>query len=379
MKMFDNIRPYYDSEICAAFEKLLADKAFLQGAQSLMPKEIVEKFKQIYTKISTIDEFQHLFMMPMLEIILQKKSCEISFSGKENVIQPALFISNHRDIIVDPAFLQYFLHSNGFKTSQIAIGNNLAAADFILSFMRLNKSFIVLRHLSAGEQIAAFKELSAYIRHTITETKASIWIAQREGRAKDSNDFTQASILKMFALSGQNSFIDNLKPLNICPVSISYEYDCCDFLKVKEMQQQRDNEHFIKSTEDDVLSMKTGLFGYTKHLHYSFTPCINAELDKIAAKNLPRKEQVEQIISLIDRQIHSAYKIFPINYFAYDLLYQTSRFSEFYTENDKQIFNSYFEKQISKIDLENIDKDFCIKKLLEMYSNTLKNNILARR
>ncbi|MDR2684376.1 MAG: 1-acyl-sn-glycerol-3-phosphate acyltransferase, partial [Prevotellaceae bacterium] len=340
--MFEDIRPYFDGEIGAVFEKLLANRVFMQAAEKIMPKELIDEFRQNYLKITTIDAFQKAFMLPMLEIFLQKKSCELTFSGIKNIVPSALFISNHRDIITDPAFLQYILAKNNFRTSQIAIGNNLAAADWILAFMKLNKSFIIKRNLSRGEQITAFKELSAYIRHAVTEQKAAIWIAQREGRAKDSNDRTQASILKMFALSGNGSLIENLKTLNICPLSISYEYDACDFLKVKEMQQNRDNEHFIKTIEDDILSMHTGIFGYIGHLHYAFTPCINAELDIIEQKNLPRNEQIEQIISLIDKQIHLAYKIYPINYFAFDTLYKTKKYSDFYTKNNAENFQHYF-------------------------------------
>ncbi|MDR1543562.1 MAG: 1-acyl-sn-glycerol-3-phosphate acyltransferase [Prevotellaceae bacterium] len=371
--MFDDIRPYYDSEIQAVFEKLLENQVFMQGAEMVMPKKLIEKFQQIYKNITTIDAFQEAFMFPMLEGLLQKKSCELTFSGVENLSLSTLFLSNHRDIIVDPAFLQYVLVKNGLKTSQIAIGNNLAAADWILAFMRLNKSFIIKRNLSRGEQITAFKELSAYIRHAVTEQKSAVWIAQREGRAKNSDDRTQVSILKMFALSGNGTFIENLKALNICPLSISYEYDSCDFLKVKEMQQSRDNEYFTKSTQDDVRSMQTGIFGYTGHLHYAFTPCINEKLDLISQKNLPRNEQIEQTISLIDKQIHAAYKIYPINYFACDTLFQTQKYSAFYSENDIKIFEKYFENQILKIDLPDIDKDFCLQKLLEMYSNGLIN------
>ena len=374
---FSNIRPFFDSEIQSAFEFLLSSDVFMQAAREIFPEEIIENFKKNYPKIDTINSFQVQFMMPMLQRLLQKKQCNITFSGIENIQHSAVFLSNHRDIVVDPAFLQYVFMANNFNTTQIAMGDNLLAADWILTLVRINKSFIIKRNLSKGEQITAFKELSAYIRHVITERNESIWIAQREGRAKDSNDCTQPSILKMFSLSGSGNLIENIKSLNICPLSISYEYDACDYLKVKEFLQKIENENFIKTKEDDVLSMKTGILGYTGSLHYAFNTCINDELDKIAEQKLPRNEQVEQIIKIIDNKIYASYKFFPINYFAYDKLYSENGFEKFY-QNDEEFLEKYIENQINKIDLENFNKKLAEKRFLEMYSNTLKNFLESR-
>jgi len=374
---FSGIRPYFDNEIQSAFELLLSNEMFMQSARQIFPNEIIENFKQIYPKIDTVNTFQTQFMQPMLQLLLQKKECNITYSGFENIQQSAIFLSNHRDIVVDPAFLQYILMLNGLVTTQVAFGNNLVATEWILVFLRLNKSFIVKRNLSKGEQIAAFKELSAYIRHVITERNESIWIAQREGRAKDSNDCTQPSILKMFSLSGNGNLIDNLKPLNICPLSISYEYDACDYLKIKEFLQYIEDENFVKTTKDDVLSMQTGVIGYTGNLHYAFNSCINDELDKIAEQKLTRNEQVEMIIKIIDEKIYNSYKFFPINYLAYDKLYNEHNFEKFY-QNEKENLEKYIENQINKIDLPNFDREIAEKRFLEMYSNTLKNNLKLR-
>jgi hypothetical protein len=269
------------------------------------------------------------------------------------------------------------LVKNRLHTSEIAIGNNLAAAEWMLTLMRINKSFIVFRNLLKGEQVSAFIELSAYIKHTITEKNESIWIAHRQGRAKDSNDFTQRSLLKMFALNGNDSIINNLKQLKISPLTISYEYDPCDFLKAKEFQQLRDNENFQKNQLDDVTSMQTGALGFTGKVHYAFLPCINEELDKIEGLKLPRNEKVNAITEFIDRQIHKSYKIYPNNYIAFDKLYNKEQFINYYSKNDLEKFENYIKNQISKIDLENIDRDFCREKILEMYSNPLKNYLLA--
>lgn len=374
---FDKIRPYLNHEIQAVFSQLVANDEVLQGAGVVMPSELIEDFLQNYEQIADIDSFQKRYMLPMLENLKKIKRTEITFSEIEHYRPSALLLSNHRDIIMDSAFLQYVLVSNGFRTSEIAIGNNLMAKPWITAAMRINKSFIVRRNLTKGEQISAFVELSSYIANTITTERNSIWLAHREGRAKDSDDRTQVSLLKMLALSGKGSFIENLKTLNIQPLSISYEYDACDYLKAKELQQKRDNPYFEKSTMDDVKSMQIGALGFASTIHYSFTPIINDELDKISMLRLPRNKEVELVAELIDRQIHKAYKIYKSNYIAYDMLKGEKFYESFYNSEEKTIFANYIAGQVSKIDLDNVDKEFCTEKILEMYANPLKNKLSA--
>ncbi|MDO4725860.1 MAG: 1-acyl-sn-glycerol-3-phosphate acyltransferase [Porphyromonadaceae bacterium] len=374
---FDKIRPYLNHEIQAVFSQLVANDEVLQGAGVVMPSELIEDFLQNYEQIADIDSFQKRYMLPMLENLKKIKRTEITFSEIEHYRPSALLLSNHRDIIMDSAFLQYVLVSNGFRTSEIAIGNNLMAKPWITAAMRINKSFIVRRNLTKGEQISAFVELSSYIANTITTERNSIWLAHREGRAKDSDDRTQVSLLKMLALSGKGSFIENLKTLNIQPLSISYEYDACDYLKAKELQQKRDNPYFEKSTMDDVKSMQIGALGFASTIHYSFTPTINDELDKISMLRLPRNKEVELVAELIDRQIHKAYKIYKSNYIAYDMLKGEKFYESFYNSEEKTIFANYIAGQVSKIDLDNVDKEFCTEKILEMYANPLKNKLSA--
>lgn len=374
---FDKIRPYLNHEIQAVFSQLVANDEVLQGAGVVMPSELIEDFLQNYEQIADIDSFQKRYMLPMLENLKKIKRTEITFSEIEHYRPSALLLSNHRDIIMDSAFLQYVLVSNGFRTSEIAIGNNLMAKPWITAAMRINKSFIVRRNLIKGEQISAFVELSSYIANTITTERNSIWLAHREGRAKDSDDRTQVSLLKMLALSGKGSFIENLKTLNIQPLSISYEYDACDYLKAKELQQKRDNPDFEKSTMDDVKSMQIGALGFASTIHYSFTPTINDELDKISMLRLPRNKEVELVAELIDRQIHKAYKIYKSNYIAYDMLKGEKFYESFYNSEEKTIFANYIAGQVSKIDLDNVDKEFCTEKILEMYANPLKNKLSA--
>lgn len=376
---FGDIRPYLNSEIQVVFRQLLGNDEVLAGASAVMPIALIDDLKRNYEQISDIDTFQERYMYPMLENLKKIKKTEITFSGTDNISQPALFLSNHRDILTDSAFLQYVLVKNGLRTSEIAIGNNLMVKPWIAAAMRINKSFVVRRNITKGEQLSAFLELSGYIAYAITCKNESIWLAHREGRAKDSDDRTQISLLKMLALSGEGSFIENIKRLNIQPLSISYEYDACDYLKAKELQQKRDDEAFTKSSMDDVVSMQVGALGVASEIHYAFTPCINSKLDEISALHLPRNREVEMVASLIDRQIHGAYKIYKSNYIAFDMLESGNSFRKFYSSEEKINFANYIDSRISKIDLVDVDIEFCRRTLLEMYANPLRNKMVADR
>ena len=240
----------------------------------------------------------------------------------------------------------------------------------------MNKSFVVRRNLSVREQLTASKHLSEYIHHAIIRKEESIWVAQREGRAKDSDDRTQISLLKMLALSPEkSSFIDSIKELNIIPTALSYEYDPCDFLKAKEFQQKRDDPEYKKTQHDDLLNMETGILGQKGRVIFRFGKCINDELDKITEHD--KRIQVEIVAGIIDREIHRNYEIYPGNYIAYDLLNDGNRFADKYTTEDVDNFKSYLNGQIEKIDLDNKDIPFLWSKMLEMYSNTLKNYLIA--
>ena len=221
------------------------------------------------------------------------------------------------------------------------------------------------------------KLFSNYVT-AITEMKSSVWIAQREGRAKDSNDVTQESILKMFAFSGTGTFIENLKPLNIRPTAISYEFDPCDYLKAMELQQKRDNPDFVKSKADDMRSMAIGIQGKKGRINYTCAPCINAELDKIAAQTSNRKEQVQRVKDLIDQNIYAGYIMYPINYVAYEALTGNNQFYDKITTEERMSAESYIESQLAKIDLPNADARYLRLIFLEMYANPLMNHYHIR-
>ncbi len=370
---FENIRPYNPEELHDAFARLIQEPTFLKVVEHVIPEIPIETLSAQLLKVPNATTFQKTFIVPILNKIEATRTKGITASGIETTKQPALFISNHRDIVMDSALLDLVLFRAGYDSVEIGIGDNLLTAPWISTFMRINKNFIVKRSLPLREMPSAFLELSGYIRYALTEKKTSLWIAQREGRTKDSNDRTQESILKMFALSGTDSFINNLKDLNICPVTISYEYDPCDFLKAREFQQKRDNEDFKKGAQDDLISMQTGIYGYKGHVHYKFTTSINPELEEIALTYEHRKTQIEAIVKLIDHRIHSNYVIYPINKVAYDELLNTTRFASEVSTTERAEVDSYLEQQLGKIELPTMDYAFVRRKLLEMYANPLIN------
>ena len=374
---FDEIRCFKDEEVHAALERLSDEKQFMKVMSTiypLLPKEVI---KQRLMTFQSNFSFQKEIIYPFLQYLEANKTTGIKLNGVEMIQKEDayLYISNHRDIILDSAFLCGKFIEKGMDTVEIAIGDNLLIYPWIEDLARVNKSFIVKRGLSARSVLESSQRLSAYIAHTITDKKQSVWIAQREGRAKDSNDKTQESLLKMFNMSGEGAFIENLIQLNICPLSISYEYDPCDFLKAKEFQLRRDQPEFKKQAQDDLINMETGVMGYKGKVIYEITGSINNDLREIGEKFNHRNEQIAQTALLIDKRIHSNYSIFANNRIAYDLLQGEERFKHEYSLMEKLDFDHYLSKQIAKIDIENKDENFLRNKLLEMYANPLINKL----
>lgn len=378
---FDKIRCYNNDEIPDALERLSNEKKFMKVVSTiypLLPKDVI---KQRLMGYKTNYEFQKNFVYPFLQNIEANLTKGIDIVGLEkiDITKPYLYISNHRDIILDSALLCAKLIERELDTVEIAIGDNLLAFPWIEELVRVNKSFIVRRGLSPRQNLESSILLSEYIDYTINEKQQSIWLAQREGRAKDANDRTQESLLKMLNMGGKSDFSSNLSRLNICPLCISYEYDPCDFLKAKEFHQRRDNHDFKKQAQDDLISMSTGVMGYKGKVVYAVTGDINQELKDMSKETKNKSELVSRTAELIDRRIHSNYVIYSINKVAYDLLTGSSRFEKEYSMMEKLDFESYIEKQIQKIDLENKDDNFLRKKILEMYANPLINFLNSQK
>lgn len=378
---FNDIAPYDDSIFKQKMEQLVKEPGFIHAVNYTMPPNDVPTLVDELLKIDNKYDFQHQVMFPFLEMLAKTTTKGITLGGIKyiNASLNYTFITNHRDIVLDASFLNLAFLRKNLPTSEVAIGNNLLIYDWITDLVRLNKSFIVKRDTGVREALMAAKKLSAYIHYCILEKKESVWIAQREGRAKDSSDHTQDSLIKMLALNGEGKFIDRLKEINLMPVSISYEYDPNDYLKAKEFLLKRRDPNFKKSQRDDLFSMETGLIKNKGKVHFQLTPRINSKLDQIG--DLKDNNQAARHVGcLIDQAIHRSYEIFGINYVAYDMLHHTERFARKYDEGKKQSFIDYVNGQIAKIDVPDItveEHDFLVERMLVMYSNPLKNKLRA--
>lgn len=372
---FEDIRPLNQDEVQAAIEDLLASEEFRHALQYVKPNLDWDQLCAAMRACKTKEEFKSTLAYDAVMTVAKKTTFSLTISGRSRLPEgkPACtFISNHRDIVLDASFLNVMLYDVGYGMTQVAIGDNLLIRPWIKTFVRLNNSFIVKRGVSVRQMLEVSGTLSAYINHTIKDTKESIWIAQREGRAKDSNDRTQPSVLKMLYMAGEKDVIGNLKSLNIVPVAISYEFDPCDYLKAQEFQLKRDNPEYHKTQRDDLLSMETGILGQKGRVHFTISKLINDQLDQLDPA-MDRNELFAAVASIIDKEIYRHYRFYPNNYIAYDLLNGTRRFSDHYGLKDKKAFEEYLQKQLDKIVIPNKDENFLRKKILEMYANPLKN------
>jgi len=378
---FKDIEPYSDDEFKARMADLVREPGFEHAVKYVMPDVNFPEFVEMLRHVPDNQAFQRDVMLPFLQLLVNRTTSGVTIGGLEN-INPALnytYMSNHRDIVLDASFLNYGFLTHGLPTSEVAIGNNLLIYDWITELVKLNKSFIVKRNLKLTKALEAAKQLSAYIHYAINEKHQSVWIAQREGRAKDSNDRTQEAVVKMLALNGDGSVTENLEAINVMPVSITYEYDPNDYLKATEFLLKKLDPEFKKSQHDDLLSMETGLLQPKGRVHFEIGKCINDELVTLPAES-DKSEVVKRVCSLIDSNIHSGYHIYPINYVAYDKLNHTDRFAGQYSEEEAYGFMEYLERQLDKVRLENVssdDRSFMLEMMLVMYSNPLKNKLLA--
>ena len=376
---FDEIRPYAPEELPQVFEELIADPMFKAVVGQVMPGIPFDMIAAQMRQCKTNLDFQKAFFYRLLKDLVQKcaKGLVFDCSAIKDKSINYTFISNHRDIVLDSAFLCVLLIENGMNTVEIAIGDNLLIYPWIKKIVRINKSFIVKRGLGLREQLKSSMLMSSYMHYAISQKHENIWIAQRQGRAKDSNDRTQDSILKMMVMGGEGDIFDRLKEMNLVPLSLSYEFDPCDYLKAKEAQQKRDDANFKKSEADDLTNMQIGIYGYKGHIHFQTAACINDELDEIKSRNLPKTEVFTVIAELIDKHIHQNYHLYPCNYIAMDALNGDSKFADKYTEEDKAQFEGYLAKQMEKIDLPNKDMDFLRHYMLTMYANPAINHLKA--
>lgn len=381
---FDEIRPYDTGEVQQAFNELLADRQFstmLRGIVPWLPKSLRNAvLKMAFIGVKSPLDFQKRFMKPIVRHIIRKHTDGCTFDDKclsRDFSLRYTFVSNHRDIVLDSALLDVMLVEAGYPTTvEIGIGDNLLIYPWIKRLVRMNKAFTVRRGLTPKEMLRSSQIMSRYIHYAVTQKHENIWIAQREGRAKDSDDRTQDSVLKMLAMGGEGKTIDSLREINIVPLTISYEFDPCDYLKAQEFQQKRDNPAFKKSRQDDLDNMKTGIFGYKGRVHYHCAAPINTWIDELG--DLPKTEFFAALSKRIDHELHANYRLFPCNYIALDELEETKKYAQHYTEADKKRFEDYLKGQLEKVKIANPDVKFLRERMLTMYANPLRNYLKAK-
>lgn len=379
---FSDIAPYDDSDFQHYMSRLVKEPGFEHAIRYVMPDVKYPEMVQNLLQIKSKDEFQRTIMQGMLELLERMTTSGVTDSGLEDfdASKSVLFITNHRDIVLDASFLGLAMLRHGLPAQEVALGDNLLIFDWIEDLVRLNKGIIVKRNLRLTKALEAARQLSGYIHHCIGEKHESVWIAQREGRAKDSNDVTQESVIKMLALAGDGAtVVERLLELNITPTAISYEYDPNDYLKAREFLARRRDPEFKKSQRDDLFSMETGILQFKGHVHFAVCECINPALEELRDVT-DKVEIVRRVCAIIDREIHTAYKFFPLNYIAYDRVNHTDRFASEYTPQDVEQFDAYLNKQIDKVDLPDItpeERAFMIDAVTDMYANPLKNYLKA--
>ena len=374
---FDSIRPFEPNELPEVFDRMLQNEQFLQVLAYLYPGVPKEAIGMKMHQCKTNLDFQKTFCYDFLKKLLAKASLGIDTDFKNiDLGKRHTFVSNHRDIVLDSALLHASLFDAGSDTTtEIAIGDNLLKLPWVKDLVRINKSFIVERSLPMRQMLMASKRLSEYMHFVINEKNDNIWIAQREGRAKNSDDRTQEAILKMMTMGGEGSVAKRLLQLHIVPLAISYEYDPCDFLKAREMQLRRDVEGWKKGPMDDVVSMQTGIMGYKGHIYYHCAPCIDEWLNTLP-EDMPKGDFYKTVATHIDHEIWRGYRLYPGNYVALDLLHGTSEYTDKYTDADRATFEKYIDGQLAKIqDLPNPDMAYLRERILEMYANPAINQL----
>lgn len=372
MSKFDEIRPFYDHEVNEALRGIARDPMMKALMSFTFPDVDKQVWREQFKNIHSISEFQHQFIAFTIRQILAKSSEGLTTSGFDQLDKntPYLFVSNHRDIVLDTSLLNLVLLEKEFIMTSSAIGDNLVQKSFLHVLAKLNRNFLVQRGLPIREQLKSSQTMSEYIEQLLHHEKRSVWIAQREGRTKDGNDATQQGVLKMLAMAGGDlSLTDYFKTLKIVPISISYEYDPTDSLKMPQLLAKHRDEEYIKGKDEDFMTMLSGVLGQKKRIHLHAGKVLDTELDDVAAKIENKNKQLQAIAQIIDDSIIQNYKLWPTKYIAYDLLHDTDTYASQYTEQEKQLFVRRLDMRIDPSDA--VSKEF----FLEMYANPLINKM----
>ena len=366
---FDDIRPYNDSEVHPALERIVANPLLSNIAQYVFPEMDENLFKQLLLSCNTKEDFQVKVMSKVVAKILKGTAKELTFSGLEYFAggKKHLIVSNHRDIVLDSAIIQLILHQHGVETTEIAVGDNLITSSFIEDITRSNKMIKVIRSSNPREVYTTSKVLSEYIRYNVSNEKSSVWIAQRNGRTKDGIDVTEQGLLKMFDMSGSGDFVKDFAELSILPTSISYEFEPCDVQKAVEMYVSK-RQKYVKAEGEDLKSILTGIMQPKGNIHISFNAPVSLE-EIQEASQLDKNEKFKAICTAMDKKIVSEYKLWGNNYIAYDMLNGSNEYAQMYTAEQKAVFEGYMAKQLSAVQLPDIDMDELKEIFLSIYAN----------
>ena len=372
MQRFDAIRPFYDSEINEALHDVVNHPMMKTMMNFTFPEVEDEVWKEQLKKTHSIRDFQCNFIYNTIQKVLEKSSEGLTTSGFEK-LEPNtsyLFISNHRDILLDTTLLNVCLFEHGLVMTASAIGDNLVKKAFLATLAKLNRNFLVLRGLTPREMLQSSKLLSEYMGQLLLRENRSVWIAQREGRTKDGNDETNPGVLKMIGMgSDEENLMDYFKKLKIVPVSISYEYDPTDVLKMPQLMAEANNEVYVKDKNEDFMTILSGIMGTKKRIHISVGDVLNTEIDQIVAENDNGNKQIQALAQTIDDVILKNYQLWPTNFIAYDILNETNRFADKYKESEKSLFERRLEMRIGS------DNPVTRQGFLSMYANPVVNKL----
>lgn len=370
MQKFDVIRPFYDTEVNDAIQNIIHHPMMKALMNFTFPDVDNEVWKEQLKKTHSIRDFQCNFIYQSVQKVLEKSSDGLTTSGFEKLEKNTsyLFISNHRDILLDTSLLNACLFEHGLCMTASAIGDNLVKKSFLKTLAKLNRNFLVQRGLPPREMLQSSKLLSEYIGQLLLRENRSVWIAQREGRTKDGNDVTNPGVLKMLAMgSDEKNIMDYFKKIRIVPVSISYEYDPTDALKMPQLMAEANQEIYIKEENEDFITLMSGVMGQKKRIHIHIGDVLDTEIDEIVAQFDNSNKQIQALAQVIDDSILSNYKLWPTNYIAYDILNKTNTYSQFYTEIEKSLFERRLEMRIDQ------SNPVALQGFLNMYANPVVN------
>jgi glycerol-3-phosphate O-acyltransferase len=370
MQKFDAIRPFHDSEINQAILDVINHPMMKAMMNFTFPESKDEVWKEQLSKTHSIRDFQCNFIYNTIQKVLEKSSEGLTTSGFEKLEKDEsyLFVSNHRDIVLDTTLLNVSLFEEGMVMTASAIGDNLVKKDFINTLAKLNRNFLVQRGLTPREMLSSSKLLSEYIGHLLQHENRSVWIAQREGRTKDGNDVTNPGVLKMLAMgSDEANLMDYFKKIRIVPVSISYEYDPTDVLKIPQLMAESKNEVYVKEKNEDFMTLLSGIMGQKKKIHIHVGNVLDSELEVIKGEFGNANKQIQAVAQQIDHSILKNYKLWPTNYIAYDISYKSNEHAHLYTENEKSLFERRLEMRTAA------GNAIAVQGILDMYANPVVN------